>query len=107
MDMSIDADELTEAVAMPIAFHRLPVAAYTGAATITPCSTESMFTGHKETFGVHETCCAGRQYLITCMLPIKAIRTCLCQDVLEQKPLQHDAHEGMENAQFMHRCMPV
>lgn len=39
MDMSIDADELTEAVAIPIAFHRLPVAAYTGAATITPCST--------------------------------------------------------------------
>ena len=36
--MSIDADELTEAVAMPIAFHRLPVAAYTGAATITPCN---------------------------------------------------------------------
>ena len=28
---------LTEAVAMPMAFHLLPVAAYTGAATITPC----------------------------------------------------------------------
>lgn len=50
MDMSIDADELTEAVAIPIAFHRLPVAAYTGAATITPCSTELMVTvdGHTE-----------------------------------------------------------
>ena len=46
MDMSIDADELTEAVAMPIAFHRLPVAAYTGAATITPCETSYWFTEH-------------------------------------------------------------
>ena len=42
MDMRIDADELTEAVAMPIAFHRLPVAAYTGAATITPCKTSQL-----------------------------------------------------------------
>ena len=32
--------QLTDAVAMPIAFHRLPVAAYTGAATITPCSSK-------------------------------------------------------------------
>ena len=31
-----DRAELTDAVAMPIAFHLLPVAAYTGAATMTP-----------------------------------------------------------------------
>ncbi len=28
----------TEATAMPMAFHLLPVAAYTGAATMTPCN---------------------------------------------------------------------
>ncbi len=31
-----DRAGLTDAVAMPIAFHLLPVAAYTGAATMTP-----------------------------------------------------------------------
>lgn len=33
--------ERTEATAMPMAFHLLPVAANTGAATITPCGRQS------------------------------------------------------------------
>lgn len=32
----------TEATAMPMAFHLLPVAAYTGAATITPCKNDQL-----------------------------------------------------------------
>lgn len=124
MDMSIDADELTEAVAIPIAFHRLPVAAYTGAATITPCSTELMVDGHTGTCCPHEVCCTRYQYLLACMLPVEALCVYrhiamnifpvlrehflyICTGCSGTKPSQHAAHEDMEDAQSMHKCMPV
>ena len=48
---------LTDAVAIPMAFHRLPVAAYTGAATITPCTVTSLGkeTRCKDIFDVRRT----------------------------------------------------
>ena len=85
MGMSIDADALTEAVAMPMAFHRLPVAAYTGAATITPCKASQLVT--HDALYVHQVHRAGRNLcvLACCMHQHQAgdeHESCMCQQVL-------------------------